>query len=241
MDKPTASVRDHRDGPRADRAAVNELDYFAMHAVFSLRAPLPADDGARAALGEKIEAACAGVTVRGWYDVAGYRADADILVWLHGPDPRALQRAYQGVRAALAGHFSPAWSAVCSHRPSEFNRGHIPAILDNFGPRDFICVYPFVRSYEWYTMPAEDRKRMLAEHGISGRHYPDVLASTMSSFALGDYEWILTFEADELNRLVDAMRHQRSVEARHHVRLEVPFFTGPRAELTDLLGRQPRA
>ena len=39
---------------------------------------------------------------------------------------------------------------------------------------------------------------MLTEHGMMARPYPDVRANTVSSFALGDYEWILAFEADEL-------------------------------------------
>ena len=41
------------------------------------------------------------------------------------------------------------------------------------------------------------------------RDYPDVRANTVASFALGDYEWILAFEADELHRIVDLMRHLR--------------------------------
>ncbi len=41
------------------------------------------------------------------------------------------------------------------------------------------------------------------------RDYPDVRANTVSSFALGDYEWMLAFEADELDRIVDLMRHLR--------------------------------
>ena len=40
------------------------------------------------------------------------------------------------------------------------------------------------------------------------------------------------FEADELHRLTDAMRHQRGVEARLHVREETPFYTGPRVSLS---------
>ena len=48
---------------------------------------------------------------------------------------------------------------------------------------------------------------MLAEHGMMARDYPDVRANTVASFALGDYEWILAFEADELHRIVDLMRH----------------------------------
>ena len=42
-----------------------------------------------------------------------------------------------------------------------------------------------------------------------------------------------------MRRLTDAMRHQRSVEARLHVREETPFFTGPRVELAEWINRQP--
>ena len=69
---------------------------------------------------------------------------------------------------------------------------------------------------------------MLAEHGRKGREYPQVLSNTVAAFALGDYEWILALEADELTDLVDLMRHLRATEARRHVREEVPFFTGRR-------------
>ena len=58
--------------------------------------------------------------------------------------------------------------------------------------------------------------------------YPDVRANTVPAFALGDYEWMLAFEADELHRIVDLMRDLRATEARRHVREEIPFYTGPR-------------
>ena len=60
-------------------------------------------------------------------------------------------------------------------------------------------------------------------------------ANTVTRFALGDYEWMLAFEADELHRIVDLMRHLRASEARRHVREEVPFYTGPRTTPTELL------
>jgi hydrogen peroxide-dependent heme synthase len=80
---------------------------------------------------------------------------------------------------------------------------------------------------------------MLAEHGKMARDYPDVRANTVSSFALGDYEWMLAFEADELYRIVDLMRHLRGSETRRHVREEVPFYTGARVDVADLLDRLP--
>ena len=57
----------------------------------------------------------------------------------------------------------------------------------------------------------------------------------MASFALGDYEWMLAFEADELHRIVDLMRELRASRARRHVREEVPFYTGRRRSIADLV------
>ena len=84
-----------------------------------------------------------------------------------------------------------------------------------------------------------ERRALLAEHGKLAREYPDVRANTVASFALGDYEWLLAFEADELHRIVDLMRHLRSSETRRHVREEVPFYTGTRRELGELINALP--
>ena len=123
----------------------------------------------------------------------------------------ALQEAYTRLRrTALGRHLEPVWSQMALHRPAEFNHSHIPAFLADEEPRRYVCVYPFVRSYEWYLLPDEERRDMLAEHGKMARGYPDVRANTVAAFALGDYEWMLAFEADELHRIVDLMRDLRA-------------------------------
>ena len=79
---------------------------------------------------------------------------------------------------------------------------------------------------------------MLGEHGRKGSQFSSVLANTVASFALGDYEWILALEDDDLLNLVDLMRDLRQTDARRHVREEVPFFTGRRittAEVVEVL------
>ena len=80
---------------------------------------------------------------------------------------------------------------------------------------------------------------MLAEHGRMARDYPDVRANTVASFALGDYEWILAFEAVELHRIVDLMRDLRASAARRHVREEVPFYTGRRRSIAEIVESLP--
>ena len=70
------------------------------------------------------------------------------------------------------------------------------------------------------------------------RGFPDVRANTVAAFALGDYEWILAFEADELHRIVDLMRHLRGSRARLHVREELPVLHRPPQAGTGT-GRRP--
>jgi chlorite dismutase len=179
--------------------------------------------------------------VRGLYDVAGLRADADFMIWTHAERVEALQATYEDFRrtTTLGRACTPVWSSVALHRPAEFNKSHIPAFMAGEEPGAYICVYPFVRSYEWYLLPDEERRRMLAEHGMAAREYKDVRANTVPAFALGDYEWILAFEAPELHRIVDLMRELRATDARRHTREETPFFTGPRVPVEQLVASLP--
>lgn len=180
-----------------------------------------------------------GVTVRGFYDVSGFKADADLMFWIWGPDAQALQSvARQLRRTELFAGLLPTWNAMGVHRAAEFNKRHIPGFLRGVDAKDWITVYPFNRSYDWYLLPDEDRSRMLADHGRKGAAFTGVLANTVSAFALGDYEWLLPLEADALVDLVDMMRELRYTEARLHVRDEVPFFTGrriPTAEIPEVI------
>ena len=174
------------------------------------------------------------VVLRGIYDVSGLRADGTVMLWLHGPDLADLQLALRELRATeLLADTKLTWSAAGVHRAAEFNRAHVPGFLRGERPRDWLTVYPFVRSYEWYLLSDEERGQMLREHGIKGAAYKGVVANTVAAFALGDYEWLLPMEADEVTDLVDMMRDLRYTEARRHVREEVPFYTGRRIETAE--------
>ena len=229
---------------KLDYDALNSTLRYLMFSVFSVRAGELGDqrdaviDETARFLKQQEES---GVVVRGLYDVAGLRADADFMIWTHADRVEALQATYADFRrtTTLGRASSPVWSSVALHRPAEFNKSHIPAFLAGEEPGNYICVYPFVRSYEWYLLPDEERRRMLAEHGMAAREYKDVRANTVPAFALGDYEWILAFEADELHRIVDLMRELRATEARRHVREEIPFYTGPRVQVGDLVATLP--
>lgn len=240
-----ARVTDPRDATDIDFDEVNNKQHYALYSVFALGESLPADDGERGRIiAESLDyVKGAGAQIRGFYDVSGFRAEADLMVWWLDDDPEVLQDAYHRLRASALGKFlDPVWSCMGLHTPAEFNKRHIPACFGGVAPRDWAMVYPFVRSYDWYLKAPEERARIMAEHGRNGfAQYPDVKGSTLSAFGFSDYEWVLAFEADSLDRLEGVMHAQRYTEARLYVREDTPFFTGPRVSLGEWAQRQPRA
>ncbi|MEJ1090422.1 hydrogen peroxide-dependent heme synthase [Microbacterium istanbulense] len=181
----------------------------------------------------------AGVAVRGFYDVSGLKADADLMVWLHGETAEDLQKALRRLRRTeLLRTLLPVWNVMGVHRDAEFNRSHVPGFLRGIEPKQWLCLYPFVRTPEWYLIDEAERRAMLADHGRKGAAFTGVLANTVAAFALGDYEWLLPLEADDVTELVDLMRDLRYTDARRYVKEEVPFYTGRRLrfdEIADVL------
>jgi len=198
--------------PRPTAREINAQIVYTAFAVYSRAGDL--DAPAEKATNELVELVDdlteQGVTIRGFYDVSALRANADLMVWWHASTAEALQSAARSLRRTTVGRaLSPSWSAMGLHRPAEFNKGHVPAFLAGAEAKNWA---------------------MLVEHGMMGREYDQVLSNTVAAFALGDYEWLLALEADELHDTVDLMRHLRSSGARMHVREEVPFFSGRRVD-----------
>jgi chlorite dismutase len=174
------------------------------------------------------------IAVRGVYSTAGFRADSDLMLWLIGDSPDAVQEAFVTFRrTALGARLRPTFSFMGVVKPAEFTADHSPAFVRGEPPRRYASVYPFVRTPDWYLLPREERAALLREHGEIGREFPDVLANTTSAFGINDWEWILAFESDRLDRIVDCIRRLRDAQARRFTREEVPFVTGIRKDVAD--------
>jgi chlorite dismutase len=227
------------DAPSATTSAdPNQVVRYALWAVYGRSGAQPDDSAGLADELREWKRVLSGedVVVRGVYDVSGLRPDADLMLWLHGPSAESLQAALRKFRRTRAGAtLTLTWSAMATHRRAEFSADHLPSFMLGTQARQWLCVYPFVRSYDWYLLPEEERREMLSEHGIAGRAHAGVQANTLAAFALNDWEWILALESDDLHELVDLMRGLRATEARRHVRLEIPFHTGHLVDLDEAL------
>lgn len=235
----TYSSGDPRD-ETVDTAEVNSRENFSLHAVFSVENPLPQDDALVKEMVHEVHEAIekTGVNVRGFYDCCGYRADADLMLWftqLHSEKNKSideLQQAYRSfICSRLGRHLKANFSIMEAHMTAEFNAPHMPACFGGWKPRGYMGFYPFNRTFDWYYLPKMRRGAMLREHGMNGRDYLDVGVSTLATFGLSDYEWTVSLESDDINRVMGVLRQQRECEARLFVREDSPFYTGKRCEL----------
>jgi peroxiredoxin len=180
------------------------------------------------------------VETRGVYSTAGFSAKADLMLWWVAKSAEDIQDILVAARHTQLGraleHTEEFLGLV---RPAEFSPEHLPSFLKGKPPLKFLCVYPFVRTPEWYLLPAEERAGFLREHGEAARPFSDVQANTTSAFGLGDWEWILAFEANSPDRIVDLIRTLRSTEARRFTKVEIPFVTGIRKDVNEAVADLP--
>ena len=180
------------------------------------------------------------VETRGMYTTPAFTAVGDLMFWWIADNVDEIERLLIEVERTQVGRALERVEAFLGvTQPAEFSRDHQPAFVKGEAPKKYICVYPFVRTPEWYLLDPAERGALLREHGEAGREFPDVLANTTSAFGLGDYEWILCFEADSPARTVELIRRLRATGARRFTKVEIPFFSGIRKDaataLKDLL------
>ncbi|PRC49774.1 hypothetical protein C6A85_73010, partial [Mycobacterium sp. ITM-2017-0098] len=102
---------------KLDFDELNSTIRYLMFSVFAVTpGALAADDDARAAIVDETATFLKhqedkGVVVRGLYDIAGMRADADFMMWTHAENVEALQATYSDFRrtTTLGRASTPVW------------------------------------------------------------------------------------------------------------------------------------
>jgi len=95
----------------------------------------------------------------------------------------------------------------------------------------YVSFYPMTKRRtspdNWYTLPVEERNRLMREHGLTGRRYAGRISQIIAgSIGLDDWEWGVTLFAHDLldiKRIVTEMRYD---EASSRYGEFGSFFTG---------------
>ncbi len=171
------------------------------------------------------------------YSLVGTRGDADFMFWTITNSMETLQSFSAAILKTELGKFlSTPFSYLAMIRPSEyFSRTTDPEPVGS----KYLFVYPFTKKREWYSIPFEERRRIMKEHVQIGHKYSSVTIHTSYCFGLDDYEFILSFETDYPEDFLNLVMDLRGSEASKYTAIETPIFTcvsvAPE-KMLDLLG-----
>lgn len=177
-----------------------------------------------------------GVRIRGVYSMTGLRHDADLILWVIADTVEAMQRLATAINAStLGGYLETRYTYLGAALGTRYTSDHAPAFVRGIPPKRYLSVYPFVKTHEWYQLPFEERRQAMAEHGRLGRDYPEILTNTVSSFGIGDHEFVVAFEANDVAEMVRMVEHLRPAASRPYTKLDTPIFLGVRKDVRDAL------
>ncbi len=172
------------------------------------------------------------------YSLVGTRGDADFMLWLITDSLDTIQKLHSDLsNTGLGKYLSTPYSYLAMLRPSEyFGKSSDPEPAGS----KYLFVYPFTKKREWYSIPFEERRRIMKDHVQIGHKFPSVTIHTAYSFGLDDYEFVLSFETDRPEDFLNLVMELRSSEASKYTAVETPIFTCKSVtpeEMLDLLGR----
>lgn len=96
-------------------------------------------------------------------------------------------------------------------------------------PLRYLAAYPMKKDPEWYLMPFEERRSIMAEHiGIarSHRYSKNVRSYTTYAFGIAGYEFLVVYEVQSLYEWVEIVERLREARARKWVVVEEPVLVG---------------
>lgn len=208
---------------------------FVKYSFYHLRPEwrrLPASErvAGRTALLRVLESPPDGMILR-TYSTVGTRAEVEWGLWMITPELSRLQEFHARIAGTpLGGYVDLRYSYLGMARRSEYIGEHALPSESTSGtrrPRDlpYLFVYPFVKRREWYSIPFEERRRIMGEHFRIGHKYPRIQIHTGYAFGLDDMEFILAFEGDSPGEFLDLVSDLRPTEASRYTALETPIFT----------------
>ena len=192
------------------------------------RLPDPDRDCARQEFSEILHASSDnGVTVRGVYSTVGLRHDTDLILWTVTEDLDAMQALAAAInRADIGTYLENRYTYLGIALGSRYTADHAPAFISGIPPKRYLSVYPFIKSHDWYQLPFEERRKAMAEHGVMGREYPDILTNTTSSFGIADHEFVVALETDDIEDMVKMVEYLRGAASRPYTTVDTPIFLG---------------
>jgi len=160
---------------------------------------------------------------------ASLSPEAHVAIWASALDTKPLLDLRDGVRVNCEGfEESIVWLSIYKQSPYVASDFDVVEKLKG-EPLRYLIAYPMKKDPEWYLLPFEERKAVMAEHiGIARSHrYSRFIRSyTTYAFGIASYEFLVIYETPSLVEWVDVVEKLREARARKWVVVEEPVLVG---------------
>lgn len=159
------------------------------------------------------------------YSTVGLREDADLMIWMISDTIEKTQVMTSKIYTTVLGKYlTPSYVFLSAAKASNYSSRVTPGFMTEEQPMKYVIVYPFVKSREWYLLPFEDRKKMMEEHIMVGRKFPQVRLNTTYSFGLDDQDFMLAFETPDLIAFQDLIMQLRETKVSRYIVRDTPMI-----------------
>jgi chlorite dismutase len=159
------------------------------------------------------------------YSTVGTRGDTDLLLLSQSPILEDLHTLHVVLgQSGLARWADIPYSYLAMTKPSPYSEQEVRAEICT-SERKYLFVYPLDKKREWYALPMDERRRIMANHIEVGRRYPQITINTAYSFGIDDQEFMVSFEADEPGDFLDLVQELRATESSAYTLRDTPIFT----------------
>jgi chlorite dismutase len=179
------------------------------------------------------------------YSLVGLRSNVEMMIWRIGYSLDPMQEMTTRLNQSGLGKYLEATQSFLSmtKRSMYIDKDNPEHVEDRLhiipGKSNYLFVYPFVKTREWYTRSAEQRQEMMDEHIRIGSKYQSVKLHTTYSFGLDDQEFVVAFETDQPSDFLDLVQELRETKASSFTLRDTPMFTcrqRPLAECLEAMG-----
>ena len=158
------------------------------------------------------------------FSLVGTRGDADLLLLTQATNLERIHEFHVVLaQSGLAKWCSTPYSYLAMTKASEYSDESRLEVRP--GHSSYLFVYPFVKTREWYRLPADERWRIMQEHIKVGREFPSIDLNTSYSFGLDDQEFVVAFETDDPGDFLDLVQKLRTTESSAFTKRDTPTFT----------------
>jgi chlorite dismutase len=170
------------------------------------------------------------------YSTIGMRKESDFMLWSISDSVEKIQVLSSKVYTTVLGKYIDTSEVYLSaSRPSIYSNKITPSFMEDDKPLKYNIVYPFVKSREWYLLPFAKRNEMMKEHINVGKKFPQIRLNTSYSFGMGDQDFMLAFETDNLMDFQDLIMKLRETQVNRYVVRDTPMIVCVYKKIFDII------